>query len=361
LSETGALPSGVTFVPATGVLSGTPGAGTGGTYPITFTAANGVGSNATQSFTLTVNQAPAITSASSATFIVGTAGSFTVTTTGTPKPTLSISGALPTGVTFTAATGVLSGTPAVGSGASYPIVITASNGAGTNATQSFTLTVNQAPAITSSNVAGFTVGSAGTFTVTATGTPKPTLSESGALPSGVSFVPATGVLSGTPASGTAGNYPLTFTAANGVGSNATQTFTLAVSQNGCTPVIAPSGTYVNDPTLATFNASSNLTRTLNTTLSPACTTTAATYIETAATGQHAATETYTGSIPNGTAITETLYVGNVSGSRYLDIGIFDQSWSHYGVILGINPNSCATSQKTSTDTGPTIGHYRLLR
>ena len=357
LSETGALPSGVTFVPATGVLSGTPGAGTGGTYPITFTAANGVGSNATQSFTLTVNQAPAITSAAGTTFIVGTAGAFTFTSTGTPKPTLSEAGALPAGVTFTAATGVLSGTPVSGSGAIYSITITAANGVGSNATQSFTLTVNQAPAITSSNVTGFTTGSTGTFTVTAIGSPKPTLSESGALPSGVSFTAATGVLSGTPASGTAGNYPLIFTAANGVGSNATQTFTLAVSQNGCTPVIAPSGTYVNDPTLATFNASSNLTRTLNTTLSPACTTTAATYIETTAAGQHAATESYTGSIPNGTAITDTLYVGNVSGSRYLDIGIFDQSWSHYGVILGINPSTCATSQKTSTDTG--TNHWTL--
>jgi hypothetical protein len=52
-----------------------------------------------------------------------------------------------------------------------------------------------------------------------------------------------------------------------------------------------------------------------------------------------------------------LYVGNVSGSRYLDIGIFDQSWSHYGVILGINPNSCATSQTASTDTG--TNHWTL--
>jgi hypothetical protein len=36
-----------------------------------------------------VNRAPAITSASSATFTVGTAGSFTVTATGSPAPTLS--------------------------------------------------------------------------------------------------------------------------------------------------------------------------------------------------------------------------------------------------------------------------------
>ena len=42
----------------TATLAGTPAAGTGGTYPLTITAANGVGPDATQSFTLTVNQAP---------------------------------------------------------------------------------------------------------------------------------------------------------------------------------------------------------------------------------------------------------------------------------------------------------------
>ena len=164
--------------------------------------------NATQSFTLTVNQAPAITSANNTTFTVGTAGSFTVTATGAPTPTLSESGALPSGVTFTAATGVLSGTPTAATGGTYPITFTAQNGVGTNATQSFTLTVNQAPAITSASSATFTVGTAGSFTVTATGTPAPTLSESGALPSGVTFTAAE-ILPGHRRSGTAGSYPIT--------------------------------------------------------------------------------------------------------------------------------------------------------
>jgi hypothetical protein len=89
--------------------------------------------------------------------------------------------------------------------------------------------VGTAPAITSVNSTTFTVGTAGSFTVTATGFPTPTLSESGTLPSGVTFDPTTGVLSGTPAAGTLGAYPLTFTAANGVTPNATQSFTLTVA------------------------------------------------------------------------------------------------------------------------------------
>jgi len=74
---------------------------------------------------------------------VGTAGTFTVTASGYPAPTFTETGPLPSGVTLTTA-GVLSGTPAVGTGGSYPITITAQNGNTPNATQSFTLTVNQA-------------------------------------------------------------------------------------------------------------------------------------------------------------------------------------------------------------------------
>ena len=88
------------------------------------------------------------------------------------------------------------------------------------------------PAITSPSSTTFTVGSPGTFTVTTTGfTPPATLTETGALPTGVSFVingNGTATLAGTPATGTAGTYPLTITATNSV-SSATQSFTLTVA------------------------------------------------------------------------------------------------------------------------------------
>ncbi len=239
----------MTFNTSTGVLSGTPAAGTGGSYSLTFTAQNGVGTNAAQSFTLTVNQAPAITSLESTTFTVGTAGSFTVTATGLPTPTLSETGTLPSGVSFNATTGVLVGTPVTGTTGEYPITFAASNGVGTNATQNFTLRVNQAPAITSSASAAFTTGAAASFTVTTTGTPKPTLAETGTLPSGVTFDTTTGLLSGTPAVGTGGTYPISFTASNRVGSN-TQIFTLTVIQgagftsaNGVAFVVGTTGSF----------------------------------------------------------------------------------------------------------------------
>jgi hypothetical protein len=241
-SNTDTLPSGVTFNAATGILSGTPAAGSSGTYSLHFTAHNGVGSDASQTFVLTVSQAqaPFFTSATSTTFTVGVPGSFTVTAGGFPVPILSESNTdtLPSGITFNAATGVLGGTPAANTGGTYTLHFTAHNGIGSDATQTFTLTVNQAAAFTSAASATFTVGTPGSFTVTASGFPIPVLSESNTdtLPSGVTFNADTGILSGTPATGTSGTYSLHFTAHNGVGSDASQTFTLTVNQaNGLPP------------------------------------------------------------------------------------------------------------------------------
>ncbi len=246
LSEAGALPGGVTFVDngdGTATLSGTPAAGSGGVYSLTLTASNGVSPDATQSFTLTVDEAPSITSGASTTFTSGSSGTFGVTTGGYPVAALSESGALPTGVTFVDdgdGTATLSGTPAAGSGGVYPFTITASNGIGSDASQSFTLTVKQAAAITSGASTTFTTGAAGSFTVTSTGFPTPALTETGGLPGGVSFTDnsdGTGTLSGTPAAGSGGIYSISFKASNGVGSAATQSFTLTVDQ----PVSITSG------------------------------------------------------------------------------------------------------------------------
>ncbi len=98
-------------------------------------------------------RAPTFTSAATTTFTVGVAGSFTVTTTGTPIPSIVRTGAaLPSGVTFTDngdRTATLKGTPAAGTNGSYTLVITASNGNLPNAIQTFTLVVNPAgPSVT---------------------------------------------------------------------------------------------------------------------------------------------------------------------------------------------------------------------
>jgi hypothetical protein len=185
---------------------------------------------------VSVNQAPTITAGASVTFTVGAPASFTVSTTGFPAATISETGTLPSGITLTNngnGTATLGGTAGPNTGGTYPLTITAANGTLPNATQSFTLTVDQAPAITSASGVTFTVGTAGTFTVQTTGFPTPpTITSSGTLPSGVTFVNngnGTATLSGSP--GTSGVFPLTIGASNGVAPNATQNFTLTVGIN----------------------------------------------------------------------------------------------------------------------------------
>ncbi len=210
-------------------------------YHVRAYATNTVGTSYGADVTFTTNQANAITSANNTSFTVGIAGSFIVTATGSPTPTLSISGALPSGVTFTPATGILAGTPAAGTGGIYALTFTAANGVSPDATQSFTLTITDGPSITSANNTSFSLGLPGTFTVTAVGSPAPTLSATG-LPAGVTFTPGapgsgTGTLS-TVAAGPVGSYPLTITATNGTLPDATQAFTLTV-KNG--PGVTPNG------------------------------------------------------------------------------------------------------------------------
>ena len=85
ISETGTLPSGVTFADnrdGTATLSGTPDPGTSGTYTLTISAANGVQPDATHSFTLTVNQAPAVTGISPARGTTGGGTSVVITGSG---------------------------------------------------------------------------------------------------------------------------------------------------------------------------------------------------------------------------------------------------------------------------------------
>ena len=124
--------------------------------------------------------APAITSAAGVTFTAGQAGSFTVTTTGFPSVSISAGGGvLPPGVSFTDngdGTATLSGTPAAGTGGSYKLTLTASNGVPPAATQAFTLTVigppasTGPPAITGTLKAGSRLScSTGTWTNSPTG------------------------------------------------------------------------------------------------------------------------------------------------------------------------------------------------
>jgi YVTN family beta-propeller protein len=181
-----------------------------------------------------ITRRPAFTSGSEATEAFGVAFSFTVTATGDPTPRISQTGRLPAGVRITDnsdGTATISGIPRKAAGGVYPLTLTAKNTNGT-ATQAFTLTVTRAPALPRIRTIRVRAGAALHRIIRATGYPAPKLTESGPLPSGLTFTDegnGTAVIAGTPAAGSRGCYRLTITARNAFGT-ATRCFKIIVRQ-----------------------------------------------------------------------------------------------------------------------------------
>lgn len=207
-----------------------------GAYTVTVAVIDDQSATGTATGLVTVDAPPAITSAAAVSTGMRVPLSFTVTTSGAPVPSVSESGTLPTGATFTDngdGTATLGGEAVAGTAGTYNLTITANNGVGSPATQSFTLTVTaatSAPVITSATSDTETYGVPFTFTVTTDGYPTPVLTKSGTLPSGLSFADngdGTATLGGTPSAAAAGVYSLTFKAKSATGT-ATQGFTLTI-------------------------------------------------------------------------------------------------------------------------------------
>jgi hypothetical protein len=89
-----------------------------------------------------------------------------------------------------------------------------------------TFIAGNAPSIGSWSLARFVVGQDGMFTIEATGAPEPVVAVKGTLPPGLAL--NGGVISGRPALGSVGVYPLEVTAENGIAPVATQALTLEV-------------------------------------------------------------------------------------------------------------------------------------
>jgi len=128
--------------------------------------------------------APFFTTANNATLFVGRAGNVLIRANGNPAPTISISGALPPGLGFSAnpdGGGAFIGrNPAIGAGGIYPLTLTATNGSG-SVKQKFVLTVFEAPSfITPPETIVYALGrDVQQFVVKAVGFPKPALAFNG--------------------------------------------------------------------------------------------------------------------------------------------------------------------------------------
>lgn len=253
------LPNALTLNTSTGAISGTPSTPTvATTYTVTVTDKNGATANA--SFILTVNAAVSATTAVPATTLTAqqAASAFTpVTATGGTAPlSYSVSPALPNGLSLSASTGAISGTPSAASAAStYAITVTDKNGA--TASANFSLTVNSAISATGT-AETLTVNQSANFTPVAVtgGTAPLTYSISPSLPSGLTLNTSTGAITGTQlATSTATSYTITITDTNNAKTTASFALTVnqAISSVAVTSSSAGNTSNVNDP--VTFTAS----------------------------------------------------------------------------------------------------------
>ena len=186
----------------------------------------------------------AITSADSATAVVGTPFSFTVTTSGPSAPVIKAS-RLPMGLRLVSngnGTATISGIPAAYDDGTYAVTITASVTKLPAVTQSFVLTVDNEPVFRSKSRDTAHTGTAISYSViTLHGYPVPTITTTSTLPAGVTLTDngnGTATLGGTPGPAAGGMYPITFTATNGIVAPVTQMFNLTVDQ---APVITSAG------------------------------------------------------------------------------------------------------------------------
>jgi regulation of enolase protein 1 (concanavalin A-like superfamily) len=174
---------------------------------------------------------PAITSAITASGMVGAAFTYQITASNGPG-SYNATG-LPAGLAVNTGTGTITGTP-TGTGTAT-VTISATNAGGTG-TAILTLTVNPAmPVITSVTTATGKVGVAFSYTITASNSPASF--NAAPLPAGLAVNTGTGAITGTPT--TAGTTTVTISATNAGG---TGTAALTLTINPATPVITSATT-----------------------------------------------------------------------------------------------------------------------
>jgi Putative Ig domain len=246
----GALPTGLTLAAGTGVISGTSTAS--GTFSFTATVSDSGNPAQTKSVATSIVIAPNALTITSSTLASGTNGTAYSQVLqaggGTPGYTWSIgSGSLPAGLTLTASTGTISGTP-TGSGTSN-FTVTVSDSGNPAQTKSVALTIAIAAktlAVTTSTLPSGTNGTAYSQVLQASGgTPGYTWSiSSGSLPTGLTLAAPTGTISGTPTASGTFNFTATITDSGSPvqTKSASLTIVIAASALSVTTSTLPSGT-----------------------------------------------------------------------------------------------------------------------
>ncbi len=181
-----------------------------------------------------------VTNPGSQTSTVGTAASLQISATDSASgQTLTYSATgLPTGLSISSSTGLISGTPTTAG--SYSVTVTVKDTTGATGSASFTWTVNSATGntvtVTNPGSQTGTVGTAASLQISATDSASGqtlTYSATG-LPTGLSISSSTGLITGTPT--TAATYSVTATAKDTTGATGSASFswTISAASGGCT-------------------------------------------------------------------------------------------------------------------------------
>ncbi len=237
----GSLPAGLALNTATGAITGTP--TTAASSNFTVTAIDGLGVTGSRAYTVTTNPAITVNPATLPNGTVGTAYSQTVSATGgTGSYTFSVSaGTLPAGLSLTAATGVVSGTPTTAATSNF--TITATDGLSATGSRAYSVTINAAITVNPVTLPNGTVGTAYSQTVSATGgTGSYTFSVSaGTLPAGLSLNAATGAITGSPTTVATSNF--TITATDGLAATGSRAYSVTINAAiTVNPATLPNGT-----------------------------------------------------------------------------------------------------------------------
>lgn len=224
--SSGSLPTGLGL--ANGVISGTP--TTGGTFQFTIRVTDSGGNQGFKDFTIIVTSSLTITTVSLPSGIVGVAYSTTLTASGGGTKTWGATG-LPGGLTIGTTTGTIGGTPTASG--SFDVNVTVTDG--TPVSKSFTLVIAPALSITTSSLPAGTQGTAYSALVEAAGgTGSGRTWTASGLPTGLSIVPASGAITGTPT--VSGTFTVTFTVADTTGS-ANKQLSLTIASGASTLTI----------------------------------------------------------------------------------------------------------------------------
>ena len=264
LSGGGTLPSWLSFDAATGRFSGTPLNADVGSFDVKVIAKDSANAVANDIFRITVvntNDAPIVANAIAdqgvnedvAFLFVVPANTFSDVDVGdtlTWSAKLANDNALPSWLTFTAATRTFAGTPINADVGFLDIRVTAKDGSNASVSDVFRINVsntNDAPTLdnaladqTATEDAAFSfVAPANTFSDVDVGdtlTLSATLAGGGALPSWLSFSAATRLFTGTPFNGDVGNFDVQVTATDTSGARVSDVFRVTVANTNDAPV-----------------------------------------------------------------------------------------------------------------------------